>query len=153
MSAWGELDRFTTVLRTALESYGRGASALEIGRGQHRAFLLQFPDRMVLYARPVFRERPRRVIELRDDASISLPRRRRKDRLLTMKDGVKVIASGDRIYFCRPDGQQVAGVFLPWIGLAERKELTRRFQSLVGEPPKGPTDDSEFAASGLPTLQ
>jgi hypothetical protein len=136
MDAWVELDKLTGALRDALQPYGGGASALEIGNGQHRAFVLEYSDRMVLYARPVFREKPRRVLELRADGSIVLPRRRKNDQVIAMEDGVKVIASGDRIYFCQPDGEQMAGVFLPWIGLSERKELMRRFQMLTGEPLK-----------------
>ncbi len=153
ISAWGELDKLTAALHMALQSYSGGANALEIGNGQHRAFMLEYSDRMVLYARPVFRERPRRVIELHGDGSICLPRRRGEDRVMPMKDGVKVIASGDRIYFCHPDGEHVAGVFLPWIAPAERAELMRRFQSLVGEPSKSAGAEGDFASSGLPQLQ
>jgi hypothetical protein len=150
MDAWVELDKLTSALRQALEPYGEGASALEIGNGQHRAFFLEHEDRMVLYARPVFREKPRRVLELRADASIILPRRRKKDHIIAMENGVKVIASGDRIYFCQPDGEQMAGVFLPWIGPNERKELTRRFQMLAGEPIK--RSATQVITPGLPSL-
>jgi hypothetical protein len=105
--------------------------------------MLEHADRMVLYARPVFREKPRRVIELRKDASIVVPMRRKEDRIIAMQAGVKVIASGDRIYFCHPDGEHKARVFLPWIGPTERIELTRRFQGLVGEPIKAEAAKSE----------
>ena len=151
MSAWLDLDKLTAALRTALGPYGGGARALEIGNGQHRAFLLEHDDHMVLYARPVFREKPRRVIELREDSSIVLPGRRRADRVVTMDKGVKVIASGDRIYFCQPDGEHKASVFLPWIGLSERQELMRRFQALAGEPQEegAASTDSGFGTSGL----
>ncbi len=154
MDAWGELDRLTEALRRALQPYGGGATALEIGNGQHRAFVLEYSDRMVLYARPIFREKPRRVLELWADGSIVLPRRRKKDRIIAMEDGVKVIASGDRIYFCQPDGEQMAGVFLPWVGLSERKELMRRFQMVAGEPAKTPSDESDLqaATTGVPSL-
>jgi hypothetical protein len=45
-------------------------------------------------------------------------------------------------------------VFLPWIGLSERKELTRRFQSLVGEPIKetGKSADVHLATTGAYTV-
>lgn len=134
MSAWGDLEKLAASLQSALSAYGDGARAFEIGNGQHRVFGVEYAERMVLYARPVFREWPRRVIELRRDGAVVVPSRRKEDRILPMKLGVKVIASGDRVYFCHPDGEQVAGVFLPWIGPTERKELTCRFQSLVGEP-------------------
>jgi hypothetical protein len=134
MATWGDLDRLSLGLQEALSSYADGARAVEIGNGQHRVLALEYDDRMVLYARPVFREKPRRVIELNKDGSLVLPVRKKDDRIIPMKLGVKVIASGDRVYFCHPDGEHAAGVFLPWIGPAERKELTRRFQELVGEP-------------------
>lgn len=136
MATWADLDRLSLGLQTALSSYADGARAVELGKGQHRVLALEYDERMVLYARPVFREKPRRVIEMQKDGTLVLPRRKKDDQVIPMKLGVKVIASGDRVYFCHPDGEHAAGVFLPWVGPTDRKELTRRFQELAGEPLK-----------------
>jgi len=102
----------------------------------------------------VFRERPRRKIELHNDGSLVFPPsfRKKSDRVVPMERGVKVIASGDRVCFCHPDGEQVAHAFLPWIGAAERKELTRRFQQMVGEPlrPENARENAARAAFSYP---
>lgn len=133
MADWKQLEVLTSALAKALTSYSEGASACEIGNGQHRVLALEYEERIVLFARPLFRERPRRLIELRKDGSLVFPVRKKEDRIQPMPNGVRVIASGDRICFCHQDGQQEAGLFLPWIGHAGRKELTRRFQAIVGE--------------------
>ena len=130
VKAWRDLERLATSLQDALIDYGAGARAFELGNGQHRVFALRYPHKLIVYARKVFREKPRRIIELREDGSLALPGRQR-DRVIPMDKGMEVIASGDRISFCHPDGEHVAGVFLPWIGDADRVELTRRFQALI----------------------
>jgi len=130
VKAWRDLERLATKLQDALIEYGAGARAFELGNGQHRVFALRYPNKLIVYARKVFREKPRRIIELREDGSLALPGRQR-DRVIPMDKGMEVIASGDRISFCHPDGEHVAGVFLPWIGDADRVELTRRFQALI----------------------
>ena len=119
-----------TKLQNALVGYGRGARASELGNGQNRVLVLQFPEKLVVYARKVFREKPRWIVELRQDGSLALPGRP-KEKVICMDRGMEVIASGDRINFCHPDGEQVAGIFLPWIGDADRVELTRRFRALI----------------------
>lgn len=135
MKAWKELEKLAGNLEQALADYGDGARASELGSGQNRVLVLRYPDKLVVYARKVFREKPSRIIELREDGSLALPGRT-KDRVIPMDRGMEVIASGDRISFCHPDGEHVAGVFLPWIGAADRVELTRRFQSLVATTPR-----------------
>lgn len=134
METWRELDRLASRLQEALADYSEGATAFELGNGQHRVFALQTDGRLVVFARPVFREKPRRVVELQSDGTLLIPGRRGKDRSITMERGLEVIATGDRIQFCHRDGEQVAGIFLPWIGSAEREELTRRLQALVPTP-------------------
>ncbi|MCP4445032.1 MAG: hypothetical protein GY811_06760 [Myxococcales bacterium] len=130
IKAWRDLERLATRLQDALIDYGAGARAFEVGNGQHRVFALRYPAKLVVYARKVFREKPRRIVEVREDGALALPGWH-KDRIIPMDRGMEVIASGDRINFCHPDGEHAAGIFLPWIGDADRVELTRRFQALI----------------------
>jgi hypothetical protein len=136
IKAWRDLERLASRLQEALIDYGSGARAFEFGNGQNRVFAVRYPAKLVVYARPVFREKPRRIIELRDDGTLAVPGRNQKDRVFSMERGVEIIATGDRISFCHPDGEHVAGVFLPWIGDADRVELTRRFQALLAPTPQ-----------------
>ena len=137
MSTWHDLERLTSRLAEALAPYSANTSSFELGSGQHRVFVLKDSDGLSVFARPVFREKPRRVISVELDGTLLVPRRHRSDREISMEEGVEVIASGDRILFCHPDGEQVHGIFLPWIGAADRKELTRRLQALVGSRSEG----------------
>ncbi len=130
VSSWRDLERLASKLQDALLTYGAGARAFELGSGQHRVFAVRHPNKLTVYARKVFRERPRRIIEVREDGSLAFPGRQR-DRVIPMERGVEVITSGDHISFCHADGEHVAGVFLPWIGDADRVELTRRFRALL----------------------
>ncbi len=130
VASWRDLERLASKLQEALAAYGAGARAFELGSGQHRVFALRHPSKLTVYARKVFRERPRRIIELREDGSLAVPGRQR-DKVIPMNRGVEVIATGDRISFCHGDGEHVAGVFLPWIGDADRVELTKRFKALL----------------------
>lgn len=118
-------------LRLALTKYSKGAVGSEFGTGKHRIFVTHDSDTMAVYVRPLFRERPRWVIELARDGSIKVPRRG-GERVHSMSTGVEVIASGDRISFCHPSGEEVAHLYLPWVGHADRAELTRRFHLHLG---------------------
>lgn len=125
-----KLEQLAIRLQRALQDHSEGTRSFELGQGHHRVLGVGHQDHMVLFARPLFRERPRRLIELHRDASVVLARRR-NDRTIAMQLGIEVIASGDRIQFCQPDGQIMASIYLPWIGAEARAELTRRFRTLV----------------------
>ncbi|MBL4634565.1 MAG: hypothetical protein JKY56_11870 [Kofleriaceae bacterium] len=113
IEGWRQLDRLAAQLKRALSDYTRGSTAFEFGRGGHRVLTLKYAERMVVFARPIFRENPRRVVEVYDDGTIALPKRKKDDVRVEMRKGVEVIASGDRICFCRPDGLQVAAYTCP----------------------------------------
>ncbi len=132
IAGWAKLERLAAQLKRALSPYMAGASAFEMGRGGHRVFGLQYPEKVVVFARPIFREYPRRILEVSSEGTLVLPKRKSEDLRIDMHAGMEVIASGDRICFCRPDGQQTARLFLPWISSPDRVELTRRIQGLVG---------------------
>jgi hypothetical protein len=136
VKAWRKLDRLAAELSRALSGHAEGVqSAVELGKGQHRVVAVRMEESIQLYARPVFREKPRRIIEVHSDGTLEVPRRG-GIRRIDMSKGVEIIASGDRLQFCRPDGEDVAGLFLPWIGRADREELVRRFQLLLGHEEK-----------------
>lgn len=144
---WQKLEQLAIRLQRALKDRSEGTRSFELGQGQHRVLGVSHSDRMVLFARPLFRERPRRLIELHRDATVVLARRR-DDSVIAMQSGIEVIATGDRIQFCQPDGQIVASIYLPWIGAEARAELTRRFRKLVAPSEQGRsrvTRDSELS--------
>lgn len=132
LAALRGLDRLGRRLEEALRDRAEGArSATEYGHGQHRVLEIDGGDRIVLHARPVFRERPRRVAEVCADGSLAVPGRKRAHRA-RVRDRYGVIVSGDRVRFCDPEGRDLASVFLPWIAPEDRAEIARRLQRLVG---------------------
>jgi len=130
MQTWRDLEKLALLLQEALVDYGAGGQAVEFGKGQNRVLVLRFPTKMMVYARPVFREKARCILTLQTDGSLATPGRR-NDRVVSVNARDKVIASGDRINFCHADGENVAGVFLPWVDAADRAELARHFQDLL----------------------
>lgn len=168
-----ELDRLAAVAAVALAegrsgdgdgAGGGGAAvargprmALEMGAGQHRVLVVDHGQRLVLYARPLFRERPRRVLEVCADGGLVLPGRggRRGDgRRSFARSRFRVTVSGDRVVFAADDGRDVASVWLPWIGEDERGELARRFGALVdpvlvGAEPSGAEDAAVLAGGAF----
>lgn len=151
LAALRDLERLAGRLSAALADRAGGVtSATEYGRGQHRVLELRSEERLVLYARPVFRERPRRAIEVCADGSLVVPTRR-GDKRARVRDRYGVILSGDRIRFCERDGRDLADVFLPWIAPEDREEITRRVQRLIdgGAPPPAP--QPELATAWLGT--
>lgn len=128
---WHKLDRLGAALGEALRDHAAGAvSAGELGRGQHRVLTVRYADRLAVYARPVFREQPRKVVELCADGSVLFTKGRRH-RTAQVENCFGVILSGDRIRFCSREGDDQGSVFLPWISAADRAELTRRFRALL----------------------
>jgi hypothetical protein len=133
LAAWRRLDRLAGRLHAALVDDGRGARrAFELGRGQHRVLLVEHSDRMVLYARPLFRERPRRTLEVRADGTI-LVATRDADGTIHCNSRYAVTVLGDRIRFESSDGRDVATVWLPWISPEDRVELAARLGAFVHE--------------------
>jgi hypothetical protein len=92
---------------------------------------------MIVFARPLFRERPRRVLEVGRDGSLVVPGRR-GDRSARFESRAQVIVSGDRIRFTGGDGRDLVSLWLPWIALEDRHELVRRFGELVDPAPPEP---------------
>ncbi len=153
LAAWRALDRVAEELARALAEHAGGATeAVELGRGHHRVLLVQLADRLVVHARPLFRERPRRALEVCRDGSLVLPGRSRdvRGRLATRS---QVTASGDRICFTTGNGRDLLSLWLPWIAIEDRQEIARRFGDLVDplppEPDYEPRSTLRPWASGL----
>jgi hypothetical protein len=153
LAAWRALDRVAEELARALAAHAGGATeAIEVGRGHHRVVMVQLAERLVLYARPLFRERPRRTLEVCRDGSLVVPGRGRDDsaRIATRS---QVTASGDRIRFTTGDGRDLVSLWLPWIAPEDRQEIARRLGDLVDPLPPEPDYEPRSAlrpwASGL----
>jgi len=154
LAAWRALDRAAGELARALAPWaGQVEEATELGRGGHRVLLVRFADRLVVYARPLFRERPRRTLEVCRDGTIVVPGRD-EDRRARFHTRFGVSVSGDRVVFSDRDEQRVASLLLPWIAPEDRQELARRFGELVDPAPPEPAGDARTMplrpwASGL----
>lgn len=138
LGAWRALDRVADELGRALAAHAGGAlEAIELGRGQHRVLLVQFEGRLVIHARPLFRERQRRVLEVGSDGTLLVPGRLR-DRNARFESRASVTVCGDRIRFADGTGGDLHCLWLPWIALEDRQELARRLAELVDPTPPEP---------------
>jgi len=146
LTALHQIERVGARLVEALAPHAHGVyRATEYGKGQHRVLELDFGDRLVLYARPVFRERPRRIIEVCEDGSIVVPNKKGPDRRVAVSNRYGVVHSGDRIRFCGAEGDDLASVFLPWIAPQDRVEITRRLCALIDRGAPAPSLGSDVS--------
>jgi hypothetical protein len=136
LRAWHRLDQLALRLASALEPHAAGVRrAFELGAGAHRVLLLAHDDRMVLYARPLFRERLRRLLEVRADGGV-LVRARDADQRIVCRSRFGISVLGDRIRFEGANGRDRASAWLPWISAEDRVELARRLGRMLDpEPP------------------
>ena len=141
LAAWRALDRAASELARALSPWsGQMEAAIELGRGGHRVLVVHYADRLVVYARPLFRERPRRALEVCRDGTIVLPARD-EDRHTRFHTRFGVSVSGDRVIFCDRDEHRVASLLLPWIAPEDRQELARLCADLVDPLPPEPAGE------------
>ncbi len=128
--AWQVLDRLYQRLRDALADHrGRASGAIEYGRGADRVLVTDDGERYVIYVRRLFRERPRRALEVYADGTVVTPGRRDVRTRLSSRFAITV--SGDAIRFADPHGQDLARLWLPWITEEERMALARRLGERV----------------------
>lgn|GEM_PF-1333246 len=133
LADWRLLDRLAAGLARAVhDSAGGAIGAHEFGNGHHRVLLIEYPDRVVLFARPLFRERPRRLLEVRRDGRVQVKHKEKYHRVKT-DSRYAVTLLGDRIRFESARGRDVASVWLPWISVEERTELCRRLGEVVDQ--------------------
>jgi hypothetical protein len=149
LAAVRDLDRLADAIAEMLARRGGGArGATELGRGQHRVLLVDEGERLVVHARPLFRERLRRVFEVARDGSLVLPGRKAEVRA-RFRSRFDVTAAGDRIRFVGEDGDEVAALYLPWVSPEDRVELARRFAELVDPAPR----DAASARTVAPSVR
>ena len=117
-------------LAEALAQQGVAAArAVELGRGENRALVELAPDHLVLWVRPLFRERVFRKLILHSDGRVRLMHGS-AERVLNLTRPDQVLVHGDFLAF-EPDRSPAAEIWLPWIGLPERHELARLCADLI----------------------
>lgn len=127
LESWRRLDALAGRLRTGVAAAGRGArAAWELGTTQNRVLLVEWADRSVLYARPLFRELPRRVLEVHADGRVVVAGTE-----LACASRYAVTLLGDRIRFDSTDERQSVAVWLPWIAPEDRRELSVRLGDVI----------------------
>jgi len=128
--AWKKLDRlYTRLCQAAAGDGSRPTAAIEYGRGADRVLVTDDGHRYVVYVRRLFRERPRRAIEIGGDGTLRLP----AGRQARIESRFGVTVSGDAIRFADRHGQDLARLWLPWITLEERQALARRLGERVDQ--------------------
>jgi len=121
------LERLGERLERALAHVAGGATHVtEYGRGGHRVLLVRRDDRLLLFARPIFREHPRLALEARADGTIFAGPQK-----LTCCSRFAVICRGDFLTFDATQAHGRVSVWLPWISPEDRHELAEAYGSLV----------------------
>ncbi len=127
LAAWQALDRLFSRLRAALAPHrGVALRATELGRGADRVLLVDTGDRYVVFVRRLFRELPRRALEVHDDGTVVIPHRSFEARV-KCKSRFGVTVFGDQIQFADRDGVALATIWLPWVTPEDRVALAERF--------------------------
>lgn len=142
LAALAALDRLAARLRHALADHARDVRrAIELGPhasgGLDKVLVLDVGDgaaeRTAVFARKLFRDRARRVLEAGGDGAVYVrdPRRARGARPTEGRDIVvrsrhAVTVTGDNLRFTDAHGGDLAKLALPWISFEDRVELARR---------------------------
>ncbi|MBA3457502.1 MAG: hypothetical protein H0T42_30755 [Deltaproteobacteria bacterium] len=141
LDALAALDRLAHRLRAEVLALSRDIRrAVEIGssavRGLDKVLIADHGDRIVVYARRLFRDRARAAMSIHEDGRISVPDGKKlKEIRVHSRFGVTVW--GDYIRFADPQGTDLARVSIPWIAPEDRKELARRIGQLVDHDEQG----------------
>lgn len=134
--AWKELDRLYQRLAVALAPQpDRPVRAAEYGRGADRVLVEDLGDRDAIYIRPMFRERPRKVAEVRDDGRVVFVTRRGEE-VVECGSRYRVTVHGDNINFAGVAGVTEGHLWLPWIDEEDRLRLARRLGERVHQAPE-----------------
>lgn len=136
MAGWRSLDKLAKRLGTALADHqGDVVRAAEFGRGQDRVLMTDNGQRLTIYVRRLFREKPRRALEVYNDGRLLfVTRHGEREESCMSRYGVTVL--GDRVRFADPHGMDVGSLWLPWLAPEDRDELARIFAEQVdqGQP-------------------
>lgn len=132
LAAWRQTERMNRRLRVALRPHSRGVlRAFEVGHGVDRVLVTDLGDRYVGYVRKLFRERAERAIEVHDDGTVVIPRRRKNEARFRCTSRFGVTVLGDHIRFSAATGEDLGSVSIPWIAPEDRAEIARRFAEMV----------------------
>ena len=135
LAALRTLDKLSARLKQVLEPYARGTRrAFEVGRGLDKVLVLDYGDRMVVYARRLFRDAARRVLELHAGGQVLIPGRQ-GDTKFAIRERFGFTVTGDFIRCIDRQGTDLGRVSLPWIDPEDRQELARRFGEMVERRP------------------
>lgn len=135
LDALAALDRLAQRLRAEVLALSRDIRrAVEIGSsavgGLDKVLIADHGDRIVVYARRLFRDRARAAMSIHEDGRITVvDGKKLKEVRVQSRFGVTVW--GDYIRFADPQGTDLARVSIPWIAPEDRKELVRRIGQLV----------------------
>ena len=135
LDALAALDRLAHRLRAEVLDLSREVRrAIEIGSsaagGLDKVLIADHGDRIVVYARRLFRDRARFAMSIHEDGRVTVPDGKKlKEIRVHSRFGVTVW--GDYIRFADPQGTDLARVSIPWIAPEDRKELMRRIGQLV----------------------
>lgn len=128
LAALRALDRLHARLRQVLPA--QPWRAFEVGRGLDKVLVLDHGDRMVVFARRLFRDAARRVLEVHADGTVVVIGRQGTERFV-VRERYGVTVTGDYVRFIDPLGSDLGRVALPWIEPEDRLELARRFGAMV----------------------
>lgn len=147
LGALAALDRLAQGVRQALAHLAPEVRrAIEIGSpasgGLDKVLAVDHGERVVVYARGLFRDRARFAMAIHDDGRIAV-RGTRREVAVRSRHGVTVV--GDYIRFADPQGEDLARVSIPWLSPEDRTELAQRIGQRVdreeisgGEPAAWP---------------
>lgn len=123
------LDRLAQSVRQALAHLAPEVRrATEIGSpasgGLDKVLAVDHGERVVVYARGLFRDRARFVMAIHDDGRIAVRGAPEREVAVRSRHGVTVV--GDYIRFADPHGVDLARVSVPWLSPEDRTELAQR---------------------------
>lgn len=133
LGALAALDRLAQRVRQALAHLAPEVRrATEIGSpasgGLDKVLAVDHGERVVVYARGLFRDRARFAMAIHDDGRIAV-RGVRREVAVRSRHGVTVV--GDYIRFADPQGVDLARVSIPWLSPEDRTELAQRIGQRV----------------------
>lgn len=135
LAGWRALELLYHRLHAAVGPHlHRSVRASEYGRGPDRVLVEDQGDRDVVYVRPLFRERPRRVMEVHEDGTITFVAKH-GDHAVKCQSRFGVTVHGDHINFSDRRGMTRGHIWLPWISEEDRAALAARFGERVEQAP------------------
>jgi hypothetical protein len=147
LGALAALDRLAQRVRQALAHLAPEVRrATEIGSpasgGLDKVLAVDHGERVVVYARGLFRDRARFAMAIHDDGRIAVRGGRGgPDREVAVRSRHGVTVVGDYIRFADPHGVDLARVSIPWLSPEDRAELAQRIGQRI---------DREAASDGEP---